>query len=97
MLGLPCCMQTSSSCRKRKLVFLAVHGLLTAVASLVAEHRLWACEFPCLRHMGSAVVVPGLLGTGLGAVAQGLKYSMACGMVSDPGSDPCPLHWQVDL
>ena len=29
-----------SSCSKRGLLFVAVHGLLIAVASLVAEHRL---------------------------------------------------------
>ena len=39
-LGLPCCMWAFSSCGKRGLLFIAVHGLLTTVASLVAEHRL---------------------------------------------------------
>ena len=38
--GLRCCMQAFSSCGKRVLLFVAVRGLLTAVASLVAEHRL---------------------------------------------------------
>ena len=38
-LGLCYCMQAFSSCRERGLLFIAVHGLLTAVASLVAEHR----------------------------------------------------------
>ena len=31
---------TGSSCSKWGLLFIAVHGLLTAVASLVAEHGL---------------------------------------------------------
>ena len=35
-LGLRCC----SSCGERGLLFVAVHGLLIAVASLVAEHGL---------------------------------------------------------
>ena len=35
-----CCVQASSSCCERGLLFFAVHGLLTAVASLVAEHGL---------------------------------------------------------
>ena len=39
-LGLCCCVQAFSSCGKWGLLFLAVHGLLTAVASLVAEHGL---------------------------------------------------------
>ena len=37
-LGLHCCAQAFSSCSEQGLLFVAVHGLLTAVASLVAEH-----------------------------------------------------------
>ena len=37
---LRCCTQAFFSCGKRGLLFLAVHGLLTAVASLVVEHGL---------------------------------------------------------
>ena len=33
-------VQAFSSCGKQGLVFIAVHGLLIAVASLVAEHGL---------------------------------------------------------
>ena len=39
-LGLQCCMQAFSSCSEQGLLFVAVHGLLTAVSSLVAEHGL---------------------------------------------------------
>ena len=39
-LGLHCCMQAFSSCGERGLLFVAVRGLLIAVASLVAKHRL---------------------------------------------------------
>ena len=39
-LGLCCCAQAFSSCGERGLLFVAVHGLLIVVASLVAEHRL---------------------------------------------------------
>ena len=39
-LGLRCCMRASSSCGEQGLLFIAVRGLLIAVASLVAEHRL---------------------------------------------------------
>ena len=41
-LGLCCCKQAFSSCGEWGLLFVAVHGLLIAVASLVAEHRLQA-------------------------------------------------------
>ena len=39
-LGLHCCVRAFSSCGERGLLFVAVHGLLIAVTSLVAEHGL---------------------------------------------------------
>ena len=39
-LGLRCCARASSSCGEWVLFFIAVHGLLIAVASLVAERGL---------------------------------------------------------
>ena len=39
-LGLCCCARAFSSCGERGLLFVAVHRLLIAVASLVAEHGL---------------------------------------------------------
>ena len=39
-LGLRCCAWPSSSCCEPGLLFIAVHGLFIAVASLVVEHRL---------------------------------------------------------
>ena len=39
-LGLCCCAWAFCSCSERRLLFVAVHRLLIAVASLVAEHRL---------------------------------------------------------
>ena len=40
VLGLHCCVRAFSSCSEWGLLFVAVHGLLIAVASLVAEHGL---------------------------------------------------------
>ena len=40
VLGLRGCVQAFSSCGERGLLFVAVRGLLIAVASLVAEHGL---------------------------------------------------------
>ena len=37
-LGLHCCVQAFPSFGEQWLLFVVVHGLLTAVASLVAEH-----------------------------------------------------------
>ena len=39
-LGLRCCAWAFSSCGEWGLLFIVVCGLLIAVASLVAEHRL---------------------------------------------------------
>ena len=39
-LGLRCCALAFSSCGEQGLLFFVVHRLLTAVASLVAEHGL---------------------------------------------------------
>ena len=39
-LGLCCCVRAFSSCGEQGLLFVAVHGLLIAVASLVVGHRL---------------------------------------------------------
>ena len=40
VLGLHCCARAFSSFGERGLLFVAMHGLLIAVASLVAEHGL---------------------------------------------------------
>ena len=40
VLGLRCCARAFSSCGEQGLLFVAVHGLLVVVASLVAEHGL---------------------------------------------------------
>ena len=41
-LGLCCCTEAFSSCGEQGVLFVAVRGLLIAVASLVAEHGLQA-------------------------------------------------------
>ena len=43
VLGLCCCIRTFSSCGERGLLFIAMCGLLIAVASLVAEHTGSRC------------------------------------------------------
>ena len=42
-LCLRCCAWASSSCSEQWLLFIEVHVLLIAVASLVAKHGLQAC------------------------------------------------------
>ena len=43
LLGLHRCRQAFSSCGERGLLFVAVVGLLIAVASLAMKHRLSSC------------------------------------------------------
>ena len=43
-LGLRCCAWAFSSCSELALLFIAVRGLLIAVASLVVEHGLQVCR-----------------------------------------------------
>ena len=56
--------------------------LLTAVTSLVAEHRLWGAR-------ASVVALGGL------CVAHGLCCFEACGIFLDQESNLHPLHWQA--
>ena len=64
-LGLHCCMWAFSSCGEHGLLFVVGHGLLIAVASLVAEHRLQVRRLQQLWHAGSVVVACGLQSAGL--------------------------------
>ena len=69
-------------------LFIPVCGLLTVLASLVAEHRLGSWGVRDLERVGSVVV------------AQGLNCSSACGIFQDQGQTyvPCTArqnfnHW----
>ena len=54
VLGLHCCCAWAfSSCGERGVLFIAVRGLLTAVASLVVEHGLQALGLQQLWLTGS--------------------------------------------
>ena len=84
-LSLRCCVRAFSNFSERGLLFVAVHGLLIAVASLVSEQGLTGfSSCGMLWHVGSVVV------------AHGLGCSEAYGIFPDQGLNPCPLHWQAD-
>ena len=61
---------------------------LSTRASVVVAHGL--------QSAGSVVVACGLQSAGSVVVVHGLSCSVACGIFLDQGSNPCPLHWQVD-
>ena len=84
MLGLCCCARAFSSCGKRGLLFVAVHGLLTAVAS--------RCGAQALGARVSVVVARGLSSAGSVVVARELSCSAACRIFPDQGWNLCPLH-----
>ena len=74
-------------------VFVSVRGLSLVAAS--GAHSSSRCaglslSWPLLlrstgsRRAGSVIV------------AHGPSCSMACGILPDQGSNPCPLHWQAD-
>ena len=65
VLDLRCCTRAFSSCGERGLLFVVVHGLLIAVASLVAEHRLQAHRLQQLWLAGSRAQAQQLWHTGL--------------------------------
>ena len=69
-------------------VFVAVRGLLIAVASLLVD-GLWGA-------WASVVVAHRPQSAGSVPVAYGLSCSAACGIFLDQGLNPCPLCWQVD-
>ena len=48
------------------------------------------------QHSGSVVAACWPYDMGSEVAAHRLSCSEACGIFPDQGSDPCPLHWQVD-
>ena len=96
MVGLPCCMQALSGCRRLRLLFIVVCGLLLVVASVVECGLFWHMGFGKSRLMGSVVVTSKIKRTDPVVVVQGLGCSVAFGIFPDQGLNPCPLHYKVD-
>ena len=74
-------------------VFVAVHGL-----SLVAASGGY-CSLQCVGFSWRWLLLLPSTGSrraGSVVVAHGLSCSAACRIFLDQGSNPCPLHWQVD-
>ena len=74
-------------------VFVSVQGLSLVVASR-GHSSSWCMGLSLLRPLllqstGSRQAVSVI-------VAHGPSCSVACGILPDQGSNPCPLHWQAD-
>ena len=67
-----------SGCGKQGLLIVVVDGLLIAVTSFVAEHKLWTCKLQQLWQMGSVVVTPRLQSTGSVVEEHRLGCSTIC-------------------
>ena len=95
-LGLCCCAWDFTSCSEQGYSSLWYTGFPLWWLLFVAAHRLQVRGLQQLQQMGSVVVAHGLQSTGSVVVVHGLSCSAACGIFPDQGSNPRPLHWQVD-
>ena len=97
----------SSSCREQGLLFVALPGLLIAVASFVVAHKLRGSQPSVFAARGLHGCSSQALSTGSVVVAHGLSCSIARGIFPDQGFVTrvylggkrlklCFLHWQVD-
>ena len=74
-------------------VFTALCGLSLGVASRSSS---LLGVLGLLIAGASLIAEDGLWSTDSVVGARGLSCSEACGIFPDQGSNPCPLHWQVD-
>ena len=86
-LGLRCCVRALSSSGERGLLFFAVRGLLIAVASLVAEHGLYAGRLSsCGARAQPLRSMWDLPGSGLEPVSPALAGRF---LTTVPPGEPC--------
>ena len=71
-----------------------MHELLTEVASLAVD-RLQGVQALAAAPLGLWWWILGS-STGSAVVAHGRSCSMACGILTDQGSNLCLLHWYAD-
>ena len=60
IVSLSCGAWAFSSCNEQGLLFVAMHGLLLVVISLVVKHQLQACGLQWSQYTGSVVAALGL-------------------------------------
>ena len=80
-------------------VFL-LHGLsLVAMSGATLPCSAWTSHcggFSCYGARALGVQASVVVAHRLSSVVHRLSCSAACGIFPDQGSNPCPLHWQVD-
>ena len=72
------------------------HSSLLYTGSSLQWLLLWSTGSRLTGFSGCNTWVHQLQSTGSVFVLQGFSCSVACGIFPDQGSNPCPLHWQVD-
>ena len=80
-------------------LFMAVLGLRfceRAFSSCGKRGPLFIAVHGPLTIAASLVGSTGSRRAGSVIMAHGLSCSVACGILPDQGSNPCPLHWQAD-
>ena len=83
VLGLHCSTQALSSCGEWWLLFVAVCGLLNAVPSFLQSTGSRNTSFSSCSTQAYYLWCRG-------------SVALTCGILSDQGSNLCPLHWQED-
>ena len=74
-------------------VFVSVWGL-SPVAASGGLSSSWCTGLSLSRPL--LLQSTGSRPAGSAIVAHGPSHSVACGILPDQGSNPCPLHWQAD-
>ena len=80
------------------LVYFLLHWVFVTVCrvSLAVASEGYSAVCRLLIAVAALVWSTGSRLTGSVVVAHRLSRPMACGIVPDQGSNPCPLHWQAD-
>ena len=77
--------------------FVAVRGLLIVVASLCCGAQALGMRASVVTALGLSICGSWALECRLSSCGtRAFSCSTACGIFPDQGSNPCPLHWQVD-
>ena len=84
-------VQVFSSCSEGRLLFGAVHRILTVAASFAVEPRLQTHSSTWAQYLW----LPGSTARASVIVVLGLGCSTTCGIFPGQGSNLCPLHQQA--
>ena len=77
--------------------FFNVHLFMVVLDLCCCVQAFSSCDWVTLvAVLGFLIVVASFVAASSVVVAHGLSCSVACGILPDQGSNPCPLNWQAD-